>query len=683
MGSWRREWLARSAARDLVVLLVLTVLAFAALPAALLQARSALIDLGPNDDDAVRGFRSEWERDGLTRFRWTLQAANLAFPLRATGDGFRLRLRVRRHLIEPAAVRLYVEGRNVGEFTIQADPKVAYRIEEFTLPRLEGRHPFVLSIESSSASPRPLGVALDWVELERSGAGRFHLPIGSSLAVVLIVLLAYGVPRAAGAGPGLAASLAGLLLAGAATGAAVDPVALERIARLGLAPFALTGAVALLCVRLPRVRGWLAIESRSEAGLLVTLALLAVAVRAILLLHPRFFYPDVRIHGLFALILARRGPVAFLSQFIPNQFRYSLGLQEVGGHWYAFPYPPAFYALAAPFVSLLHYRGEAAVSSTAAIVNSLEVLLVFAIARHLGLASRVARAGAAFLTLLPLFLVRLSLAYFPAIVGHALDALVLAFLAARYAALERRRNATLLAALLAMSLLTYTQGLLNFGVLLALFVALDAWSDRTSAARRRQWMLVGCGLIAALVSFAAFYVRYVPMITAMARNEAVPEESGLLEARARMQAVDGEAVPEEPDPYAGPNLDLLRGVRKAAWRLWVFYGPFAPVLVVGVALLIPSLEGYRRRLVIAWAATYVVLNLASGSLPGPNLVRYNKDLEIVAPLCALGLGWVVTESWHSRRRLLRGLAVGLSVGWLVFAVGRAYAALASRLFLER
>ena len=35
--------------------------------------------------------------------------------------------------------------------------------------------------------------------------------------------------------------------------------------------------------------------------------------------------------------------------------------------------------------------------------------------------------------------------------------------------------------------------------------------------------------------------------------------------------------------------------------------------------------------------TYLVLNLASGGLPGPNLVRYNKDLEVVAPLFCVAL----------------------------------------------
>jgi hypothetical protein len=102
-----------------------------------------------------------------------------------------------------------------------------------------------------------------------------------------------------------------------------------------------------------------------------------------MLLHPGFYYPDVRVHALFAWQLARRGLVEFLRDFTANQYRYSLGLQFESGHWYAFPYPPAFYLMTWPLTAWARFRPEVAVSLVAAVANSLEVIAVFAIARRL------------------------------------------------------------------------------------------------------------------------------------------------------------------------------------------------------------------------------------------------------------------------------------------------------------
>src|SRR6185436_3853338 len=120
-----------------------------------------------------------------------------------------------------------------------------------------------------------------------------------------------------------------------------------------------------------------------------------------------------------------------------NQFRYSLGLQFENGHWYAFPYPPAFYVLTWPLIRLCRYRPEVAVSLLGAAVNSLEALVVFGIARRLGRSTWVALAAAATVPVLPIFMVRLGLAYFPALVGHAVDAIVILYLLSRLSTPDR------------------------------------------------------------------------------------------------------------------------------------------------------------------------------------------------------------------------------------------------------
>ncbi len=409
----------------------------------------------------------------------------------------------------------------------------------------------------------------------------------------------------------------------------------------------------------------------------------ALAVRLTLLLHPQFYYPDVRIHGLFAWELARHGPVAFLRDFTANQYRYSLGLQMENGHWYAFPYPPLFYALCWPVVALLGYRPEAAVAVVAAAVNALEVLVVFGIARALKGTAALALASAGAVPLLPIFIARLTLAYFPALVGHAVDAVVILYLVSRLESLDRRGVVVRLAGLMGLAFLTYTQSLLNFTVLLGLFFALQLGFERKPQAMRR---LAGLALASALglALASVFYARYVPIFLDMRHGVPMPEERILLEKteKQRQAAMDQDAVVADAgpdDPYAGPGVDPIRGLRKAGWRLWIFYGLFAPVVVAGIVLLYARSEATAARFIAAWALTYLVLNLASGGLPGPNLVRYNKDMEVVAPLCCIALATVGLWLWSRARPL----AVVYGASFVGFGAVRAWKYLTEKFVLER
>ena len=83
--------------------------------------------------------------------------------------------------------------------------------------------------------------------------------------------------------------------------------------------------------------------------------------------------------------------------------------------------------------------------------------------------------------------------------------------------------------------------------------------------------------------------------------------------------------------------------------------------------------------VAAWAMSYLVLNFASGSLPGPNLVRYNKDLEVVAPLFCVALAVVGEELW----RRSRPIAWAFALAYAIFGGVRAAAYLTTKFVLER
>jgi hypothetical protein len=415
------------------------------------------------------------------------------------------------------------------------------------------------------------------------------------------------------------------------------------------------------------------------AGALAAGVLLALAVRLVVLLHPQFYYPDVKVHSLVAWQLARQGLVGFLRDFTATQYRYSLGLQMENGHWYAFPYPPAFYILTWPLVRLARFRPEVAVSLLAAMVNSGMVLVVFGIARRLRLSSPAALAAAGFAIVLPIYMARLTLAYFPALTGHAVDMLVVLYLLSRMDRLDRPRVVLTLAALVAFALLTYTQSLLNFGILLPLVLLVQVLTDRSRESWRRMAGLTLAGALGAVLSLAVFYGRYVPVFVDMQRGIPMPEESILLEKLARAAPPDEDAVPDVDDPFAGPGVDVPRGLRTAAWRLYVFYSGFAVAIVAGVVLLLRRQDPLLWPFVLAWALTYLALNLASGGLPGPNLVRYNKDLEIVAPLFCAALATLA--AWlHGRARWLGWVFAG---SFASFGALRAVRYLTEKFILER
>jgi len=661
--------------------LILALLVWAVLPSAVGRAPAALINFGPHDQEYASGLRIDWERDGRTIFHWSEPSARVVFPLHLEGDA-RLVLRVRRHFTEPAQARLLVQGTRVAEFQLSAntvrDPQRPWAVMEFALPRLSGREPVVAELLVAPVGSRNLGLALDWVELRPTDGGRLAPTEGTRRRAALAAL-ALGVLLLLARAGALHATLGALLLGlTELTVAAVDPMALERVLRLGLPTFVVGVSVAVVACRLA---GWdrsVSSGSAAPAPFLVGLVAAALLVRLALLLHPEFYYPDVRVHALFARELYKLGPVDFMSTFTANQFRFSLGLQFEGGHWYAFPYPPLFYILTWPLIRWAGYAPETAVSLLPALVNALEALLVFSLGRQLlgRENSGVALAAAAAVPLLPIFVARLSMAYFPALVGHAIDLLLLLVLVTLWPRLDRMKAVLAVGGMLGLALLAYTQALLNFGLLLPIFLALQATYDRSPSARRRQVGLFLAGLIGLGVSMS-FYARYIPVFAQMRQGAPMAGEEIVLERLAQSRF---SAVADEADPFTGPGFELARGVRKAGWRLFVFYGWFAPLVVLGAASLIRRTQtGDLQRLVAVWAGIYLLLNFASGSLPGPNLFRYNKDLELVAPIACLALACV----WGRVVKWSRAAAVGLALAYFAFFAWRATEYLLTQTYIDR
>ena len=372
-----------------------------------------------------------------------------------------------------------------------------------------------------------------------------------------------------------------------------------------------------------------------------------------------FYYPDVKRARARSPGSSRAGASSsFLRDFTANQYRYSLGLQFESGHWYAFPYPPAFYLLylAAHCMGSRAARGRG-LAAWRRWSNSLEALVVFAIARRLRLlgarwpwpprrARRCCRSSSS----------ASALAYFPALVGHALDALVLFVLLAAPARLRppscRSRASR---ALLALALLTYTQSLLNFAVLLPLFLARGDRARPFVEAHRSGWP--ARSVLGVVLSLAVFYGRYVPIF---ARHDARRADARGADPAREAGARAGQSRGDRRRPSVRPR---IRTRAPASIRCAACARPAGGCgcstarspsrSSLGLVLLFRTLDGAARCASRStWAATYLVLNLLSGGLPGPNLVRYNKDHEIVAPLFCVAIA--VLGGWLWRRSRLLG-----------------------------
>jgi hypothetical protein len=232
----------------------------------------------------------------------------------------------------------------------------------------------------------------------------------------------------------------------------------------------------------------------------------------------------------------------------------------------------------------------------------------------------------------------------------------------------------------ALALLTYTQSVVNLALLMPLFLALQIAFDRASGSWRRHAGLAIAGALGTALACGLFYARYAPVFLDMRSGVAMQGESIVLERLERLRSLATEPAAEEhDDPYAQPTTDLLRGVRKAGHRLGLFYGPFALVVAIGYLMLIRRSEPVAARFVTAWGATYLLICLGSGGLPGPNLLRYSKELEVIAPLCCVALAVVGGWLWQRARVLA---VVYVLAAWAYGAV-RGLGAFTERLTFQR
>lgn len=614
----------------------------AALAAALLRPSPLLVSLGAGDEPFARGFRGGWERDGLrgsgeTQFRWTLDGARLELPVRVWSPAAEARLRLARFLDTPAEITVLANERVVARW--RQDPR-GWRVQTIALGELGGD--LVLRFRSQAeGGGEALGVALDWVELR--GIARVW-PGGRLLAGLCCLLL--GVPLLAGlVTRRLAAALGSAIIVTAVAATAAWTDRLGGLVAAGTAGPPLLLVLALLGLfALGLDRAWP--EHVRPWTLAVAPAAALAVVALVALSHPFFHYPDVDTHARFVQAIRQDGTVLL----DPSDFQARTGAwtREVGGRRIAFPYSPAFHLLAVPLAVI--WDEVRAVKALAVLAVALTVLLVHVLARGLGLPRGAAAAAQCVAALLPVTASRLTLALFPALLGQALEALLLAHLVRRLDHLEGARDSAAAFGFLLLAQAAYTGSLLNVAALVLLLGAVETAHGEW----RRAARLVGAWALAAGLVAAILYARFLPVLAQQVLPHAreVPAEA----ARAATAAA------------------LLR---LALGRLSVFYDAALPLLALaGLGALWSAPARPRRVLVCALGAGALLLLLR---FTAPAVFRDAKEVELLVLPVSVCAAAALRALWR-RGRLGRAAALALAA-WTAAWCARTAAALYVARFL--
>lgn len=607
-------------ARNVAALAVVLGLPLVAAMAGSRGAHAVSLNLGPGDGPYVAGFLPRYEIDGGVGRHWTRRTAEIRLPLELRGDAVAVTLRFGRPRPEGAELTVSLGGRAVDRF-----PVVRRSQEKVVRLGAQPRTPFVLGLETHSDDPEDLGLLLDRVRIETGERGGVRLrgaARGRAVAVVAVLVLGLlGAGHSSARAAALAAPVA-LVLGG---GLLVDPWLTHRL---------LTGvpeALALLAVplaaggRLLVARGRVAPEDLRRA---IALVFAAFLLRAAAVNHPDFYYPDLRTHARLAEVVRGAG-----TDFLVDPARYiwehGVWKTKAYGQTYAFPYSPAFHV---PFAaSRLDYdRIITAMKLAAAAISTLPILLVFALARGLGISPL----GAALMVVIPTYTSRLSYAFLPALYGHAFDLLLLVWLCRNRERLDRPRAFATGAALVAAAQLAYVSGVVNVSLLVAVLAIAEAVLAPAERLARGLRVLA-MGLCGAAVAVAAYYRGFLPMV------------------------VDVLARVMEGAPGTASYHPVQGFFEVAAARTVTFFGYVHPVLAAaGLALLLR--RGVARPLLVAWLVTYAAL--LWGRAKVPDIFLHGHETLFVTPLVALASGVALAEMFA--RRVGWRLLGGALLAWL-------------------
>jgi hypothetical protein len=588
---------------------------------AFVRSAPLFVNLGAGDQPFASGFRTTWERDGVTgagetMFHWTEDGSRLELPMAAASGRLQARLRLARFAPAPADIVVEAGGREVDRWT---QPPLGWRVRTLDLGELRG--PVVMTFRSRAADGSPLGVALDWAEITGAGALRPSAGLAVRIALALlapplVVLLLLRDGDAACATGALVGAAAGTAATVDRLGGLVAVAALAGPAVVALAVVA--GAARILQKTWPEI-----VDHRAA---LVPLA--GVVLALLLVSHPFYFYPDVDTH-LRLLRALEANPLLLVDPTQPWARRGDL-TREIGGQAVAIPYSMVFHGVAWLLSPLL---GDVpAMKTVAAAAVGATLLLTHPLARSAGLGPAEAVVAQVLAVSMPVLTSRLVLALYPTLFGLAFVVLLLAHLARRFGHLDGARDAAAATAFLWCAQAAYTGSL----VMVGLFVVTLGLLQWARGEPRRAWRLLGSyGVATGLVLI--FYLGFLPVLV----RDVLPHLGT-----------------SAPAPDAGSPLAL------GLTRLNVFYDVVFPLLIAGgFAVLWGGPPHPRRVLAAAVAAGGAVLVLR---YVWPTLLRDAKEVELLAAPVAVLAAAALGALW---RRRAWGPPVAVAAGAWAFVWG--------------
>lgn len=607
-------------------------------------ARPALtLDVGPSTGAYLAGFTDSEERPPVTS-RWARNRARVALPLATAAGPATLRVRVARFLERPVRVQVFASGMPLGAVDVQPG---RFRVLDVPVVLPDGAR----ALEFASEGPNDLAFALDWLRVEQAG---WRVP-PDQWAPRLLVLGVFAL--ALWAGFGLAgASVATLaVIAAQAWALVLDPFASLHVQARLVVP-ALLGALAVAVVL-----------RRRPLGRLVALVFLAsVLAKGATVLHPSYFYNDVRNNRRFVEAL-RDDPGSFHERRQAAQVRIGVAYPRiVAGHRYAFPYSPVFFV---PF----GWAGrdpaavEEAMKIAVALAAGAECVIVFLLA---GLLLGPGRGlGAALIAAaLPVFTSRLVLALWSTLGGHVFDSLALLAAVAWALRPEATRRCVATGAAVLASYLTYVASLFNMALFTG-FVGLLA-----ARLRARVWALgVGSAVLTVGLLYPHFTAQFVlEILPAYVRSGGqlgagvqAPSTGDPASAQDKTVPAPAQTSAENARDEAAPT-GRIAMLRQALARIPLFYGWLLPALALAQLLRLRTrVEPLAYRVLLAYGASFLVLVALRGLAGG--LFKDMKEIEFVAPLVALLAGTALEDLWARGgwRRLTALLLAGAIAVWAV------------------
>jgi hypothetical protein len=235
-----------------------------------------------------------------------------------------------------------------------------------------------------------------------------------------------------------------------------------------------------------------ALLPRERARRWLPVLALGLAVRCVVF-HPLYDYKDVEIHHQVTRVASRKGAAELWSHMAEYQQRFDLGRASSGSGIVPFPYPPTFHTVAA-LVPL--EDTEESMKVVALVAQGLGVLLVMLLAGRLVGPGAPEVAAGLLAALFPRDLLELLRASYPAILGHAVDLAIVAWLVLRFDALRSARGIVGLALALATAALTYNAAPVHFALFIPALVLTASLPPALPGRRGLILAALGGGLLA-------------------------------------------------------------------------------------------------------------------------------------------------------------------------------------------